>query len=935
MQETPLQGEGPNGFHSVRARWRPTSYVWALAAGIVIIGAVTAFVIHRDCRTTLTLWNSRLSGAVISRTWMLQNSLEESHDDTQVLADFAPTQELLLRGREGSGAPVPRAALMKQVVGLFDEYRRVYEYAAVCLLDPKGEVVVEATDSSAYAGVRRSAQFIDLIRTEASRRQYEVATLQTSSKESVLIFMMPVFAAAANKLRSRPTSPLGVLVILDPLGRELIPLLKAESNFTHTGEALLLWLQSGEGGYVSPRRYLLAGSADRVSSSDTLRRAVPSAIEDHAVFGQYLDYRGISVIAAMQKIPFVDGVVVCKVDREEAFADFHRTLHLQIFAASAILLVYVGTLFWLRRSAVGREMKNRLAEQQATLAERLRTEALLRTLNETLETKVAERTTLLAKANEQLRRELDERERAERALQASEERYRDLIENAGDIIYTHDLEGNLTWLNKAGERCLGSTRMEILGTNIREIVAAEYRDLLQQMTRPPLRNQDARTYELEMISKQGNRLFLEIRPRIIFEDGKPTGVQGIARDLTERKRLEQQLLQAQKMEAMGQLAGGIAHDFNNLLTIILGYGEEAANHFPQHSQLRQQITEITNAGKRAASLTGQLLAFSRRQHVNLQVLNMNTVVSGMDSMLRRVIGEDINLTTKLEAGLGCVKADRGQMEQVILNLAINARDAMLAGGSLAIELAAVDGVEADAPPQAPVKPGRYLILKVSDTGHGMNAVTQARIFEPFFTTKEPGKGTGLGLAIVYGIVKQAGGYVWVDSAPDQGATFKILLPLVEAPVPTEANPDFARPELPPGTKTVLLVEDEEKVRVFLRTILERGGYKVLGARRGDEGLQTGDATREPIHLLVTDVIMPQMGGPELARRITSSHPETRVLFISGYADGALYHGHVVPEGAAFLQKPFTPDALLNKVREVLEQDAARDDAGRNAKMQST
>ena len=311
---------------------------------------------------------------------------------------------------------------------------------------------------------------------------------------------------------------------------------------------------------------------------------------------------------------------------------------------------------------------------------------------------------------------------------------------------------------------------------------------------------------------------------------------------------------------------------------------------------------------------------------------MNTVVSGMESMLRRVIGENINLTTKLEVGLGCVKADRGQMEQVILNLAINARDAMSAGGSLTIELASVDGGETGAPPQVPVKPGRYIMLKVSDTGHGMDAATQARIFEPFFTTKKPGKGTGLGLAMVYGIVEQAGGYVWVDSVPDQGATFKILLPLVEGAVPAEPNPELAPAKLSSGTKTILLVEDEEKVRVFLRTILERSGYKVLEARRGDEGLQTGDATREPIHLLVTDVIMPQMGGPELARRITSSHPETRVLFISGYADGAFNKDHAVPEDAAFLQKPFTPNALVKKVREVLERDATRDDAVRNAKM---
>ena len=935
MQETLLRGEGPNVLHSVHARRPLTSYVWALALGITLMAGLTAYVVHRDYRTALTLWNSRLSGAVISRVWILQNSLQESQDDTQVLADFAPARELLPLGGGEGGTPVSRASLLKQAVGLFDEYKRVYEYAAVCLLDPDGQVVVEATDSSDWTGVIRSAPFKNLIRTEASRRQYSVETLQTPS-ERVLVFMMPVFpAAAVNKLASGRTSPIGVVVILDPLGRELIPLLKAESNFTHTGEALLLWLQSGEGSYASPRRYVRAGSADGVSSSDTLKRAAPLAVEDHPVFGQFLDYRGVAVIAAMQKIPSLQGIVVCKVDREEAFADFHRALHLQILAATAVLLVYVGTLLWLRRSAGAREMKERIAQQQVILSERQRTEALLRTLNESLETKVADRTNLLAKANEQLRLELDERARAEQALQASEERYRDLIENAGDVIYTHDLEGKFTWLNRAGERCFGSAREEFLGTNIREIVVAEYRDLLQQMTCPPLRDQDARTYELGMISKQGKRLFLEIRPRIIFADGKPIGLQGMARDLTERKRLEQQLRQAQKMEALGQLAGGIAHDFNNLLTIILGYGEEVSKRLPQQSELKRQLTEVTNAGKRAASLTAQLLAFSRRQHVNPQVLNMNTVVSGIDSMLRRVIGENINLSTKQEAGLGSVKADPAQMEQVILNLAINARDAMSTGGSLTIELASVDGGEAGSPPQVPVKPGRYILLRVSDTGHGMDAATQARIFEPFFTTKKPGKGTGLGLAMVYGIVEQAGGYIWVDSAPNQGATFKILLPLVEGAVPSEPNPELAQAVLSPANKTILLVEDEEKVRVFLRTILEGNGYKVIEARQGDEGLQTGNATKEPIHLLVTDVIMPQMGGPELARRIASSHPETRVLFISGYADGALDQDHAVPDNADYLQKPFTSNAFVKKVRETLQRDATRDDARPESNMQST
>jgi two-component system, cell cycle sensor histidine kinase and response regulator CckA len=921
MQEAYPDGEEHKASNSDRAGWLPRSYVFILALGTALIGGLTSYVIHRDYRTALILWRSHLSGAAHNGIWILRNSLQQSQDDTQVLADFAPTRELLQSERGESGASVRRVTSLKQVRGLFDDYHRVYQYAAVCLVDPQGRLLVQATDSIAWTAAVQSAQFKELLLAVVRNRQYTVGALQTETGDRALVFMMPVFAGLETKLRSGPNSALGVVVILDPPARELIPLLKAESISAHTGETLLLWLQRGEGRYASPRRYQTSssGSAHLPPSSDTLQRSVPLAVEDEAVFGEFLDYRGVAVMAAMQKIPSLDSVVVCKVDREEALADFHRTVRLQIMAAAATLVVYVGLILWRRRNAVAREMKQKLAHQQAILTERVRTEALLRTVNDSLETKVAERTAQLAKANERLRLELDEREKAEQALRTSEERYRDLIENAGDIIYTHDLQGNFTSLNKAGERCLGYTRDEILGTNIEQIVAAEHRELARQMTRPPRRDPEANTYELETISKDGRRLILEVRPRVIYEDETAVGVQGIARDLTERKRLEQQFLQAQKMEAVGRLAGGIAHDFNNLLTIILGYCEVALDQLPQESRFSQQLMEVKKAGKRAAALTAQLLAFSRRQVVTPQVLDLDIVVSDMESMLRRLIGEDINLTTKLGLGPGRVKADRGQIEQVILNLAVNSRDAMPLGGSLTIETASADVGETGAPPQVPIKPGHYVVLQVSDTGHGMDAETQAHIFEPFFTTKEKDKGTGLGLATTYGIVKQAGGYVWAESAPGRGTTFKILLPQEDGVTSREPKPDPSPAQLRPGAESILLVEDEEMVRLLLREVLQRSGYKILEARRGDEGLRIAEQTREPIHLLVTDVIMPQMGGAELARRLASGHPETQVLFMSGYTDGALSHDEVFPEDAAFLQKPFTPDVLARKVREVLER----------------
>jgi len=912
----------------------PKLYIGALAVGFIFIAGTAAYIIHRDYKATLTLWSSRLSGDVASRIWILRNSLQESQDDTQVLADFPFTKELLLLAKGGSGVSVSRDALLKQVAGLFDEYERVYEYAAVCLVDPEGQVVVEATDSASWAGVIQTPQFKDLVRAALRSQHHTVDTLQTSAEERTLVFAMPVFAkATAGGLQRGAASPIGAVVILDPLARELIPLLHEARNATRSEEALLLWSQNGEGQYASPRRYREPGSDPHAAASDTLKQAVRIAAEDHVVFGQFFDYRGVPVLAVAQKIPSLAGVVVIKVDRGEAFAEYLRSVRLQVIAAAAILVIYAGTILWLRRSAVGREMMGRIAQQQAVLAERQRTEELLRSVNATLETRVAERTIQLANANDQLRLELDERGRAEQALRASEERYRELIENARDIIYTHDLNGRFTSLNRMGEECLGYTREEILSLNILQVVGPEYNEFLQQLTQSPHAAREAKTYELEMSSKQGTRLTMEISPRVIYENGRPVGVQGIARDLTERKKLEHQLVQAQKMEAVGQLAGGVAHDFNNLLTIILGYCEELSDQFSKDSYLAQQLTEIWTAGKRAASLTAQLLAFSRQKAINPEVLDMNEVVYEMESMLRRAIGEGIQLTTKLGGNLGQVKADRGQVEQAILNMAVNARDAMPMGGSLTIELASAD--QTSAPPKLPVKPGHYVMLKVRDAGQGMDVQTQARIFEPFFTTKEPGKGTGLGLAMVYGTVKQAGGYIWLDSAPGQGTTFYIILPEQEGSVVPESKTELVPAPPPSGTETILLVEDEEIVRVLLRKTLEKSGYNVLEARHGEEGVQIAGQIDVPIHLLVTDIVMPRMGGPELARRLTSSHPEMRVLFMSGYAGGTSGHDPELVKGAVLLQKPFSPEVLVRKVRELLEQGRAGTAVDPHAKMPGT
>jgi signal transduction histidine kinase len=382
--------------------------------------------------------------------------------------------------------------------------------------------------------------------------------------------------------------------------------------------------------------------------------------------------------------------------------------------------------------------------------------------------------------------------------------------------------------------------------------------------------------------------------------------------------LQEQLRQSQKMEAIGRLAGGIAHDFNNLLTIIKGYSQLSLIELKETDPMRGSIEEIKRAADRAADLTRQLLAFSRRQILEMRVLDLNSVLRDLDKMLRRVIGEDIELVTLLAEDLGRVKTDHGQMQQVIMNLAVNAKDAMPNGGKLTIETANVELDETYARSHVAVIPGRYAMLSVSDTGVGMTAEVKEQVFEPFFTTKEKGKGTGLGLSTVYGIVKQSGGNIWVYSEPGQGTTFKIYLPRVDEPL-EELKEKAEVKEIPLGSETILVVEDEGEVRKVAVRILSGQGYKVLEASHGNDAMLVCKQHEGPIHLMVTDVVMPNMSGHELAKRLKAFHPEMKVLYMSGYTDNAIVHHGVLEKGMNYIQKPFTVEGLAKKVREVLDK----------------
>jgi PAS domain S-box-containing protein len=642
--------------------------------------------------------------------------------------------------------------------------------------------------------------------------------------------------------------------------------------------------------------------------------------------------------------------------------------------------------------------------------------------------------------------DITERKVAEDQLKKSEERYRDLVENAHDLIYEHDLEGNYISANKEVQQITGYSQEESLHLNQSQIVAPESLEKAREMMGRKLAGGRVTSYELEIIAKDGHRVAVEVNSSLVLRDGVPVGVRGIARDITqrklveeelreseeryrllfesnpqpmwvydyktlrflavnqaavrhygyskeeflgmtikdihptddlpalmnllskgpsadnasiwrhqkkngtiieaevtshplvfdgrraelilanditERKRLEaallfseEQLRQSQKLEAIGQLAGGVAHDFNNLLTVIGGYSSILLNKFDQDSPFRASVEEIKKASDRAGGLTRQLLAFSRKQILQPEILDLNVVVSDLDKMVRRLIGEDIDLLALTDPKLGKVKADPGQIEQVLLNLIVNARDAMPDGGKLTIETAHATLSDDYALSHAAVS-GSYVMLAVSDTGCGMDAELQKHVFEPFFTTKPAGKGTGLGLATVYGIVKQSEGHIWLYSEPGKGTCFKIYLPCVDEALAARA----AEPSVPKGTETLLLVEDEDQVRSIVQAILEQQGYDVLTAANGEEALKLAKLHGPGIRMLMTDVVMPQMSGRQLAEELTSIRPQLKVLYMSGYTDDAIVRHGLLDASLNFIQKPFDAASVARKVREVLDSEA--------------
>jgi len=504
------------------------------------------------------------------------------------------------------------------------------------------------------------------------------------------------------------------------------------------------------------------------------------------------------------------------------------------------------------------------------------------------------------------------------ALRAAEAGYETLVEQAPVGIYRSNPEGRFLSANTALVRMLGyESAADLLRLDMARDVYADPAERQGLVDRDTYSDRQYDDVEATWKRKDGGLLTVQLNVRAVRNAARQVEYyETFVRDVTEQRRLQQQVLQSQKMEAVGRLAGGIAHDFNNLLTVITSYSDLLLEDLGKDDPKRDDVEQVRKAAEGAASLTRQLLAFSRQQVLAPRVVSLNAVVDSLQKILRRVIGEDVELATALAPDLGAVKADVGQLEQVLMNLTVNARDAMPTGGKLTIETANVEHDPAYARAREGAAVSRFVMLAVTDTGVGMDEATKARIFEPFFTTKEAGKGTGLGLATVYGIVNQSGGFIWVYSEPGNGTSFKIYLPRVDAPA--EGVKAAGSVSVPRGTETVLLVEDAAAVRAVAKQVLQRQGYTVLEAPHGEAALHLAQKHRGPIHLLLTDVVMPVLSGRRLAEQLAPLRPDMKVLYASGYTDDSVVRHGILESGTAYLQKPFTPDSLARKVREVLD-----------------
>jgi hypothetical protein len=833
-----------------------------LALGIVAAGGM---IFRHEITRARKATEEHLSSIADLKAAQIANWRRERIADAESISRN-PLNSLRIRPFLESPSPGERGDDLRDWM---ESWRKTYGYHDVLLLDRNGKVRLSVGSSPPFIGAYASPIVAEVLRSGRP-------TLSDIHRPSDRDFThMDLYAPLLSTTRNRKgTEPVGVMMFrIDP-GLFLYPQIQSWPVPSATAETLLVRRDGDNVVFLNELRHRKGTILSlRFPVSDS-RLPAAAAVGGRQGIMEGIDYRGVPVVAALRPVPDSAWHIVAKVDQAEVFAPLRvRTLVISSATGLLVLLTGLGFLLWWKRNEA-RHFRSMYA--------------------------------------------------AEEARRESERIYKELFENNPNPmwVYARDTLRFLA-VNEVAVSHYGYSREEFLGMTIEQIRPPGDIPAMRKSVRDvPGTIRKVGTWK--HLRKNGGIIDVEITTHDLEFGGRPARLV-LATDVTERKRaeaerdtLEKQLAEAQRMESIGRLAGGVAHDFNNLLVVILGHAELLL-HRPAAADpaVEDSLREIRKAGERAANLTRQLLAFGRKQVLEIKTIDLNRVIAGFEGMLSRLIRESIDVTTHLAPDLGSVKADPFQIEQILLNLCINARDAMPGGGRLTIETTNVSLDEEYAKGHTGVRPGPYVMLAVSDTGSGMDAEAVGKIFDPFYTTKEKGKGTGLGLSTVYGIVKQHGGNIWVHSEPGRGTTFKVYLPRADEPAASEeaAPPASVRASREP--ETVLVVEDDDSVRDLVCRMLSGTGYEVLVARSGQEAVVLAKEAKA-IHLLLTDVIMPEMSGRVVAERVAAFHPGVKVLYMSGYTDDVVAHHGILEGGVTFLQKPFTTHTLANKVREALE-----------------
>ena len=839
----------------------PKIYIVVLALCTLVATTMTVLVLRKEYSKELNYWSERLTRVADTNTLLFNLWLQQRNKDAQILASYPSVRASVL---ESAGKkPVDEQTHTSAILSLT---RDPDIYSALYVLDNEGNLVASSSDAPLP-----QPEILQAYRTFGN---VGVLTLFESRKDADFPPLAVIAPIREHGEVGNPNSESGRFagaVILVTRGEVLKPLFLTDVTTNASGETLFVARRGGETVFVSPFRNRLHGEPGPKKS---IKPGHPGLFARRQVFGEYTDYRGVKVLAVARMIPEVDWGMVTKIDREEAFARFRQTIvqDLSILFVSLGALLSLGFALWRYQQVHG------------------------------------------------LRAEIDRRRQTEEELQQSEQRFFTAFRSSPEgMSITLLKDGRIVEANDAFLSMLGYKREELVGKTTIELRIWARPEDRDDMIQKLLHGEMVREVELTARTKSGQIRQVLLSLDILRLQDEPCLLASV-RDITEHKLLEEQLRQAQKMEAVGRLAGGVAHDFNNLLGIMMGYSELLLGELSDQDPNRKTVEHIFDAVQRASEVTHQLLAFSRRQVLQTRVVDLNAVVGDAQKLLRRLLGEDIELVMGLGTDAGYVRADPGQLVQVIMNLAVNSRDAMPEGGRLTIETAHVVVDEAYAQTHRPQEPGAYVMLVVSDTGYGMDEDTQAHLFEPFFTTKGVGKGTGLGLSTVYGIVKQSNGFIWVESKLGKGTTFRIYLPQVAQPGKQE---EHAEPVSEPvgGSETILLAEDETSLREMTRESLEIAGYKVLEARDVDDAIRIAEQHKEPIHMLMTDMVMPKMSGPALAKKVRESRTEIRVIYVSGYADSSVVQQELSEEHTSFLHKPYSRRDLLREIHRLLKVES--------------